>query len=243
MKNVILAAFFLIIYLSGSAQEQLTSQAIIDKAIEAHGGDHYKEASYSYTFRNHEYRYIRDKGEFTYSKYSPQTGIRDVLTNSGLTRYQGEAVIELTEKEIRKHSESVNSVHYFAFLPYFLRDPAVNHRKVGETIIKGQPYHQIEVTFDQEGGGVDFQDVYVYWIHRENYTVDYLAYSFHVNGGGVRFRSAYNKREIGGITFQDYLNHKHDKHTPVAALGDLYDRDELSVLSKIELVDIKRIKT
>jgi len=97
------------------------------------------------------------------------------------------------------------------------------------------------VTFDQEGGGVDHEDVYVYWVHKQDMTVDYLAYSYQVNGGGVRFRSAYNRRKIGGIIFQDYINYKHDKDTPVSSLDALYETGKLTELSKIELKNIKTI--
>ncbi len=149
--------------------------------------------------------------------------------------------IELSEKDSRKYSNSVNSVNYFAFLPFFLNDQAVNKKLIGETKIKGTDYYKIEVTFDQEGGGDDHDDIYIYWINKADYSMDYLAYSFHVNGGGVRFRSAYNQRTIGGITFQDYVNYKHDKDTPVSALDALYERGELKELSKIELVNVQEI--
>jgi hypothetical protein len=37
----------------------------------------------------------------------------------------------------------------------------------------------------------DFDDEYMYWI-KDTRKVDYLAYSYHVNDGGVRFRAAFN---------------------------------------------------
>jgi len=68
--------------------------------------------------------------------------------------------------------------------------------------------------------------------------VDYLAYSYHVNGGGVRFRSAYNSREVDGVRFQDYINYKHDSTTPVEEMDEYYLKGELKELSKIELRNI-----
>ena len=147
----------------------------------------------------------------------------------------------MTEKKKRAYSNSVNSVHYFAFLPSFLNDAAVHKTYVGETTIKGKAYYKIRVTFDQEGGGDDHDDVYMYWIDKEDYSMDYLAYSFHVNGGGVRFRSAYNARNVEGITFQDYVNYKHDKETPVENLDALYEEDKLIELSRIELKNIQKL--
>lgn len=229
--------------LSITAQDKLTSQDIINRAIKKHGGKHYQNASYTYKFRNHEYVYHRNEGSYRYERYNPKTQFRDILTNNGLSRYKQDEQIELTTKDRDKYAESVNSVNYFTFLPYFLHDQAVNHRLLGTTEILGKTYFEIEVTFDKEGGGKDHDDIYMYWIHSDDFTVDYLAYSFHVNGGGVRFRSAYNRRNIDGIIFQDYINHKHDKNTAVSKLDELYQSGSLTELSRIELTDIRSVKS
>ncbi|MCB0376061.1 MAG: hypothetical protein KDD04_09105 [Sinomicrobium sp.] len=88
-------------------------------------------------------------------------------------------------------------------------------------------------------GGEDFEDVYLYWVDKESFTTDYLAYEFHVNGGGLRFREAYNVRTVGGIRFVDYYNFKpKDKNVILDDLDRLFDRGELELLSEIILEDI-----
>jgi len=218
-------------------------QKVIDKAIKVHGGKKYSKAHYEYDFRKHHYIFEYNQGDYRYERVSHETSIKDVLTNKGLSRWANGKEVKLSDKDIRKYSNSVNSVNYFAFLPYFLNDPAVNKKYIGEATIRSKSYHMIEVTFDKEGGGDDHDDVYVYWINKDNYTVDYLAYSFHVNGGGVRFREAYNRRNVNGIVFQDYVNYRHDKSTDVRELGNLFDKGALTELSKIELKNIKRKKS
>ena len=59
------------------------------------------------------------------------------------------------------YSASVNSVHYFAVLPYGLDGKAVNKTYVNKVDIKGKSYHKIKVTFNEEGGGEDFEDVFM----------------------------------------------------------------------------------
>jgi len=240
MKKLLLVTLALLSTYVSIGQKSSKSQKIIDRAIIAHGGINYVQTAYTYAFRDHVYTYTRDGGTYRYEKFNPKKNIKDVLDNQSFTRYINEVKQDLTQKQVAKYAESVNSVHYFAFLPYFLNDDAVNHRWIGEESIKGESYDQIEVTFDQEGGGTDHEDVYMYWIHKDHHTVDYLAYSFHVNGGGVRFRSYYNRRNVDGIVFQDYINHKHDKTTPVQNLGQLYDDGKLIELSRIELKEIEK---
>ena len=71
--------------------------------------------------------------------------------------------------------------------------------------------------------------------------MDYLAYSYEVDGGGVRFREAYNTRKIGGVLFQDYVNYKHLKNTDVSTFDILFEKGELKELSRIELENVKNI--
>ena len=79
-------------------------------------------------------------------------------------------------------------------LPFGLNDPAVIKEYLGQKVINQQLYEKVKVTFLQENGGKDFEDVFVYWIHAESKTVDFLAYSYLTDGGGVRFRQAINRR-------------------------------------------------
>ena len=110
----------------------------------------------------------------------------------------------------------------------------------GITSIKGKSYHQVEVRFQEENGGKDFEDVFLYWFNPDSFTVDYLAYSYITDGGGVRFREAINRRSVKGITFQDYINYKpQDKSTPLSEMANLFENDELVELSRIENVNIR----
>lgn len=224
-------------YISGQTVDQ-----IVDRCIKRHGGKSYQDAHYSFRFRKHTYNFKYKKGEFVYERIHPETKTLDRLTNDGFERFIDGEMTELSEKDQGKYARSVNSVHYFAFLPFFLNDPAVRKKLLGTSTIDGHNYYEVKVTFVEEGGGDDFDDEFVYWISQENWTMDYLAYSFHVDGGGVRFRKAYNPRKVKGVRFQDYVNYKHDKDTPVESLDDHYLKGTLKELSRIELTDIKSLK-
>ena len=82
--------------------------------------------------------------------------------------------------------------------------------------------------------------MYYYWIHTESYKVEFLAYSFLVDGGGVRFREACNERYVNGIRFVDYRNFKPtSKSVELSELPELFETDQLSLVSKIELKNVK----
>ena len=167
---------------------------------------------------------------------------RDVyyfLSNDKFIRSINDVVSNLSDKDVVRYSNTLNSVIYFALLPYRLNDPAVIKTLKGTTSIKGKKYHAVEVRFTEENGGTDYDDVFYYWINTQTNTMDYLAYLFHVNGGGVRFRAAYNPRVIDEIRFQDYENYSAPKETALADLPALYEAGELKLLSKIELEEVK----
>lgn len=150
-----------------------------------------------------------------------------------MTRFVNDINQNLAPSDQTKYSGGINSVIYFATLPNKLQDAAVNKTYRGTTSIKEIAYDILEITFDQEGGGKDYDDTYLYWINKENYLIDYLAYNYSVGKGGVRFRSAFNKRNVDGIIFQDYINFKAKVGTPLRDLPKLYESEQLEKLSVI----------
>jgi len=218
------------------------AQKIIDQCIEKHGGEAYSNLEIAFTFRDRTYKGRRDGGKFTYERLLVQedgTQLLDILDNQKLVRKQNGVEIALTAKDSSAYANSVNSVFYFAFLPYFLNDAAAIKTYVGTSNIKGQAYHKIKVTFQQEGGGKDFEDEFLYWIHRDDYTMDYLAYNYLTDGGGARFREAYNIRTIEGIRFADYINYKPEPDSrDVAGFDAIFEQGKMKELSRIDTEDI-----
>ncbi len=237
--------FLLFIILLGLALVSFTIQfsakEIIDKAIEQAGGSRYDNAIIHFTFRDKLYRSKRNDGAYELERTvnSFEGAILDVVSNSGLKRTVENCPVTIADSLITRISDGVNSVHYFATLPYGLNAPAVHKKLVTEGVVKGEKYYKIKVTFDKEGGGTDYEDEFLYWIHQERFTVDYLAYKYAVNGGGIRFREAYNPRVINGIRFVDYNNYKPaNLNVSLSDLDNLFNKERLELLSKIELKDV-----
>ncbi len=226
------------------AQSQQSNKAdkIIAKCMEAHGGDRYDRAHYSFVFRGKTYEFKNDQLNYSYKMTKTKDGITtvDVLDNHGLKRLvDGKSVI-LSERENTGYSKALNSVIYFATLPYKLKDKAVNKSYVGTETIMGKNYEVVQITFNEEGGGADHDDTFYYWINKEDYIIDFLAYNYTVNKGGVRFRTANNRRIVDGIVFQDYVNYKAEVGTPLADLPKLWEKGALKELSKIDTENVQK---
>ncbi len=220
---------------------EFSAQELVDKSIEVCGGDLYKTSNISFDFRNRTYILERIDGKKVLKRIQKNDTLDliDIKSTNDFKRYVEGKLAQLPDSLANSYANSVNSVHYFAYLPYGLNDQAVNKEYLGEIVIKGKKYYKIKVTFSQENGGDDFDDTYIYWFNAKSFKPDYLAYEFHVNDGGFRFREAYNERIVEGIRFVDYNNLKPTKdNESIYQIDSLFIKGELELLSKIELKNL-----
>ncbi len=226
------------------AEKPLNAEEIIEASIAFHGLDTLDHSKVQFTFREMKFEHERDGSKFNYTRVKSDSlgnQIEDRLWNKGFERKINDSMVDLDEKQRISFGESVNSVHYFAFMPLRLRDKAAMKNLVGTCTIKGKEYHKIKVTFQPEGGGRDFDDVFFYYFRTENHQLDYFAYKYNTNGGGIRFREAVNSRDQDGIQIQDYINMKpkNEAETDFSNIEESYSRGDLEELSKIEIEDFQ----
>lgn len=246
MIKKIFLLFLFTSFLVSCEKELQDANVIVSKSIEISGGDKIENATVSFDFRNKHYQAIRNNGKFQLERmFKDSIGIvRDVLSNDGFQRFVNNKPFEVSDRKEESYSASVNSVHYFSVLPYGLNNKAVKKGYLGKAKVKGKDYYKIKITFIEDGGGEDFDDVFIYWINTETFKADYLAYSYEESHGiGLRFREAYNERFFEGIRFVDYNNYisKNSKET-LDTLDLLYENNDLELLSKIELENITVIQ-
>lgn len=225
----------------GSCDRKSAAERIVDASIEAHGGKTFEQARISFDFRERSYEIYKSPHRYEYTrKFTDSTGrVVDFLNNEGFVRTINGEKVSLSEERKQAFTNSVNSVAYFAFLPYGLNDEAVFKEDLGKTELEGQSYFRVKVTFSEEGGGEDFEDEFIYWINEETKLVDYLAYLYHTDGGGMRFRKTTQRHRAEGLILQDYENYKpKSKDLELEDLEDLFRKGELELLSEINLENV-----
>ena len=216
------------------------AQGIVDRAIELHGGDLYESTVTEFDFRDFSFEVVRDGGRFEYTRaYSDTSGqIVEIMTNDGFSRTADGEPYEMTEREWSIWTEQVNANVYFTFLPYKLNDPPVIKKLLEPVTIEGEPYNTVEVTFEQEGGGRDWEDRFLFWFHQVDGTMDYFSY-FYTLRGTSRFRKLINEREIGGIVFADHLNYNADTLAYDLELApEWFEAGKLQLASEVILENI-----
>lgn len=234
--------YYLLIILAlaiSSCYQKPDAQKIINESISLYGMDKIDGKTISFDFRAKHFEIKFNGGNYFYeSTFSSDSlgQIKDQLSNKGFVREINGLVTPQTEKDSLKHTEAINSVVYFAFLPLKLNDEAVKKTFLKTVSIKEKSYHQIEVSFASENGGSHFDDVFYYWFDSEDSSLDYFAYS----AGGNRFRAFKSDINSGGLSLQNYINYqsKEGEKTPLKDYPLLFEKNELEKLSEIVLENL-----
>ena len=220
------------------SDKSLDAQQVIDKSIEAYGGKQLYTSDIEFDFRDKHYRSYTNWDEMSYERMFEDDSlgdVHDVLNNDGFTRTVNGRVVELDEEWTGKYSQSVNSVIYFFRIPFNLNDAAVNKELLPDATIRGKEYYKVRILFDQEDGGEDYQDHFIYWVHKETFIIDYFAYSYSTDGGGKRFREMINIRDINGLKVVDYINYEpKNVNTSLEDFDTYFEQSGMEELSRIE---------
>jgi len=200
----------IILFLAFSCTKELTVNEIIDKSIDAYGGQKVLNSTVQFDFRKKHFQATYHDNQYELARtFSDSTGnYVDVLNNDGFTRTHNDSLVSLNEEWIGRYSRSVNSVIYFFRIPFIMKDGAVKPELIGTASLKDQEYYKVRISFTEEGGGEDFDDSFVYWVNQNTFYIDFMAYSYSTSGGGKRFREAINHRDVNGLHVVDYINYK-----------------------------------
>lgn len=243
MRSLFIVIIFSITLISCKSEEKaLTAQEIIDKSIEVSGVDKISNSTLSFDFRDMHYVANRRDGIFRLIRIKKtEEGTReDILSNNGFKRLLNAHQIIVPDSMAVKYSESINSVHYFSVLPYGLNDGAVIKKLLEEKTIKGKDFYKIQISFRKEGGGIDYDDVFIYWIGKKDFKIGYLAYTYHVNGGGIRFREVSKEHLVNGVRFTNQNNYKPSNlDVELSTLDQLFENNQLKKVSEINLKNIE----
>ena len=232
---------FTSVLLSCKKTRDITANEFVEASINAHGMEDFNKKVVEFVFRKHRYTQNKDLEGLIFARrkiMAPDT-IDFLHSKNGFSRTFKDKLVVIPDSLSFVYRDALNSVLYFFRLPYVLIDKGAIKTLMKIEKIKGVTYQKIKVSFTEENGGVDHQDNFLYWFNKKTKTLDYLAYRYYTNNGGVRFRVAVNKRTIDGVIFQDYENYSAPKNTRLDEFPRLYSKGKLELISMIENNSIK----
>jgi hypothetical protein len=217
---------------------------IVDRAIQYHGGDRYRQSRTRLELCSkpgcYEVSAAVQGGRYEYRVRGPvRGGVREVLaSNDRLVYWQNDAAMEIPPERETPLRDWVMGRVYFSFLPYRLEDESVVKEDLGIETWSGRQLHKVKVTF-VPGSSTDADDEFLYWFDPETGRLEQFAYSFVGSPGGLRFRPLFNYRRVGGILFFDQENW--------GAAGDelrveRIDADFVASMERISTVELRNIQ-
>ncbi|MDR9447734.1 MAG: DUF6503 family protein [Psychroflexus sp.] len=216
------------------SDKPLTTSQIIENAIVYSGKEKVENHKIKYVFRDKIYLSEGICGRFKFTRIDTIRNVKDVYDKNELHRTVNDRKVSLVDTTATKIKSAINSVNYFVQLPYRLKDEAVMARRLKDDSINGKTYYQLEVKFKEVGGGEDHQDVYRYWFDQKDFSMDYLAYQFYTNDGGLRFRVKEKEKRKNGIVFQNYDNFKpKSQKVTLKTLSHAFQNNNLEKVSDI----------
>ncbi|MGF1510766.1 MAG: DUF6503 family protein [Myxococcota bacterium] len=213
---------------------------LLEKTIQAHGARRLANSTYAFEFRGDRIRMHRRDGVFCYERIETEADGETVtrLDNDGLVRWKDGVQRPAPDAAGR----SLNSIVYFASLPYPLLDPAVHVEKRADQRIRGRAFHVLDVSFRRQGGGDDHEDTFRYWLDAESSLITFMAYRFSRDGGGVRFREATDYVTVGRVRFIQWKNFGvQDSTPPFDQVLKRWREGTLPLISVVELEHLRRI--
>ena len=228
----------------GTAAPEPVRLEIVDRAIEHHGGEIYRSNSATLDVCSKsgcfhlETRAYRDGFHYTVSGRSRDAELEVASSGEGLTVSKDGKPLVLGPGDDQRYRDWAMARIYFCFLPYRLNDPGVHKKDLGLVDWDGRRLHRVKVTFEPESS-TDATDQYIYWFDPESARLEYFAYSYDDNGGGLRFRRTVNHRRVGGVLFFDQENFGVEgPGLSVDAIDPAYVREKMRHISTVRLKEI-----
>lgn len=245
LRLCLLSWFLALAPIAAQAAAPTSRVAIVDRAIEHHGGEIYRhsETKLELCSKSGCFKVAAtvdgERWVFTVSGKSESSQLRVTSSNDSLiVERDGMEEAVAADRRQRFRDWAMARV-YFCFLPYRLNDPSVYKQDLGLVDWDGRQLHKVKVTFEA-GSSTDATDEYMYWFDPETARLEYLAYSYDDNGGGLRFRRAINHRRVGEILFFDQENFGvNGGGLSVDAIDAAYVRDAMRHISTVRLEGIK----
>ncbi len=229
----------------GEGAELQSRVAIVDRAIEHHGGEIYRhsETELDLCSKSGCFQVTAnldgDRWAYTVSGKSGGSQLRVLSADDRLKVQRDGAEEAVTADKEQRFRDWAMARVYFCFLPFRLNDPSVLKQSLGLVGWNGRRLHKVKVTF-RAGTSTDAGDQYMYWFDPETARLEYLAYSYDDNSGGLSFRRAVRHRRIGGLLFFDQENYGPDgPGLSVDAIDPAYVRDAMRHVSTVRLEGIR----
>ncbi len=213
---------------SSTETKNLDGKTLLNKAIQAHGGDLYSRATIAFDLNKNSFEFTRDGYNYDYKMIRTVDSVTSVgrafnggfeFTENGVAKSQGSR----TDNMIKNH---INSVAYEFYIPYEFTSNDVIQTYLGDEYMRQRLYHKVKISFKTPTGGDPDLRAFMLWLDAETFEIDFVAKENDPNSGRKQFSAAAYKRRVGGMLFSDfeiYQTKGRNREFPLDSIGIAYN--------------------
>lgn len=203
---ILVLATFLLACNSKEESPEFSGAELIDKAIAAHGGDLYKNATINFELNDYLFEFTRDGYNYNYKMWQD----RDTVViaahtfNGGIEYTENDSVIDRGARLTNMFKNRINNIAYDFYIPYEFTTNDVIATYLTSEYLRQRLYHKVKISFKTPAGAEPDLRSYMLWIDAESFEVDFIGKENNPNSGKKQFSAAAYKRRVGGMLFSDF---------------------------------------
>ncbi|NND88766.1 MAG: hypothetical protein HKM28_05925 [Flavobacteriaceae bacterium] len=229
MKYPSILLLSLMFFAACSTEPQISADTILEKSIEAAGGEDFFHSTISFSIEDYEYVLKRD-GYLTDFSLTREidTTIYFSTYKGGLMHYYVNGVEEPESMQSRKFLDArLDGFTFLSSMPHVFNENGTIVERLENVTIQQKEYYTLRITYKHQEGMEDRNIFYLY-IDPDTFYIDYVAFKLDVYQNFQNFRRNYNRRKIEGILFSDFYSfYPHDQSMPLDSLYHYYNKRDV----------------
>lgn len=203
---LIFTALVLVSCKQEAQQVEISPKALLNSAIEAHGGQLFDGATIAFELNNFQFKLKREGYNYDYQMSSEKDGaLHKVKTfNGGVEYFINDSLSDQGGRAQTLLRNRINSVAYDFYIPSSLTGNDIVLTYLGQENMRLKPHHKLKVTYKQIEGAEPDLRAYVLWINAETNEIDFIAKQNDEASGRKQFMAAAYKRRVEGMLFSDF---------------------------------------
>jgi hypothetical protein len=231
---------FLLLNSCGDTKQELDALTLLDKSIEASGGEHFYNSVSTFVVNQFNYTVQRNGIEqhLIVTSEARNTRYRAEFNKGQRTYYVDDSLVSNTGLNTRFIDVNLEGFIYLLSVPHLLKTNASIYERKPDVVIQKKTYYTVKVTFTVVEG-LPQNEFYLY-IDPETFLVDFFAANYELAKGTNNFYRMVNRREVNGLSYFDYYSFTAESED--IALESLYKSFNALTIRETNYVQLKDIK-
>ena len=222
------------------SQQELDAQTLLDKSIDASGGEDFYNSVSTFVVNQFNYTVKRNGTDqhLIVTSEARNTRYRAEFNKGQRTYYVNDSLVSNTGLNTRFIDVNLEGFIYLLSVPHLLKTNASIYERMPDVVIQKKSYYTVKVSFTVVEG-LPQNEFYLY-IDPETFLVDFFAANYDLAKGTNNFYRIVNRQEVNGLSYFDYYSFTAESED--ITLESLYKSFNALTIREINYVQLKDIQ-